>query len=304
MQISVIITAYNNEKTIRDCVDSFINQSLPKENYEIILVSDGSTDQTVSIAQGYPRVQTVLQSNQGVAAARNNGAAHSNFGVLLFTQADIIAEPNLLARHYEFHQKNPDTTAAMVGYTTWDKTLNITPFMRWLEQGGPQFNFSRAEPDGKTDFLNFYTTNVSLKKSLFSHSGGFDQEFKVRGGVTAYEDTELAFRLQERGMQLYLDRQAVAYHRHAKDLNSVIQRRYYEGQMAHKLFNKHPGLKWDRDTSDKELFWTTIWVLNPIIMWPLKILAAMLQNQTSIPWLYKTVCRAYYNWGYLHGYIK
>lgn len=307
MQLSVIITAYNNQQTIEASLQSFINQKLVPSEYELIVVNDGSKDKTGEKVQKLSlkaqhkglNIHLINQPNQGVAAARNQGAAQAKGELILFTQADIIAAgDDLLQKHLEFHRQKPDPTFALVGHTTWHPHLKITPLMKWLESGGPQFRFQNP---GKVNFLNFYTTNVSLKKAFFNRVGGFDTSFKLEAGITAYEDTELGFRLQKAGMQLYYTSNALVYHFHPKDLEAVLRRRYFEGIMSHSLLEKHPDLKWDRRISDRELFLLSFWLLNPIAMYPFKMVASFLQDKAALPWLYKLVTRAWYNWGYLSG---
>lgn len=310
MKLSVIITAYNDEETIEECLESFINQSLSEEKYELVVVNDGATDKTEEIVRGYvlsvSNLRLVSQTNLGVAAARNHGAAEAHGEILLFTQADIVAaDEKLLTRHLNFHQ-NPQhltsniqpLTLSLVGHTNWHPDFKITPFMEWLESGGPQFKFQQP---GKVGFLNFYTTNVSLKKEFFKKAGGFDEDFKLKAGITAYEDTELGYRLEMQGLQLFYDPTALVYHHHHKTLNDVLQRRYHEGIMSHKLTTKHPNFKWDRDTSDLQVFLLSFWLLNPLLMYPFKLLAGYLQDKTVTPYLYKAVTRAWYNYGYLRG---
>ncbi|MHC4395572.1 MAG: glycosyltransferase family 2 protein, partial [Planctomycetota bacterium] len=83
--ISIIIPAFNAENTISDCLDSLLDQTIDKEHYEIILVDDGSTDETPNIAKRYSEVRLLIQDNQGPASARNKGTRHAKGDVILFT---------------------------------------------------------------------------------------------------------------------------------------------------------------------------------------------------------------------------
>lgn len=94
MKYSVIIPIYNAEDTLELCVDSIRQSGL--DNYEIILINDGSTDRSAEICerlrQKYPQIEYVFQENSGVSAARNNGIRHAKGKYILFCDADDYFE--------------------------------------------------------------------------------------------------------------------------------------------------------------------------------------------------------------------
>ena len=100
MLLSIIVPVYNVEKYLRKCVDSLLTQDLPPEEYEIILVDDGSTDQSGTIcdeyAAGHPIVKAMHQQNGGLSAARNNGVAVAQGRYVQFVDSDDYLEPNVL----------------------------------------------------------------------------------------------------------------------------------------------------------------------------------------------------------------
>ena len=73
MRFSVIIPAYNAERTLSSCLEALVDQSIPNQDYEVIVVDDGSTDGTSKIAKGFG-VKYIFQTNHGPATARNRGA--------------------------------------------------------------------------------------------------------------------------------------------------------------------------------------------------------------------------------------
>lgn len=331
MRVSIVIPVHNQAKILEESIPSFFNQTLGQESYEVICVNDGSTDNSLEVLKGLGKqfpIKIVTQENRGPAAARNHGARETSGEILLFSQDDIVADKNLLERHFDFHQKYPQENYALVGFVTWAPELKITPFMYWLEHGGPQFDYRRIHESARigtnsheytlTDHLSFYTPNVSVKISFFEKNRGFDEKFRVENG-TAYEDLELGWRLQKAGMQLFYDSQAIAYHHHSKTLQDVCRRRVFEGQMSHLLYQKHPDLKL---VGQKESAWHQIrhlktgflpdpvrfnltrFLFNKFTVWPLEKLALYLQDKANIPLLYKIVCGYYYNLGYLTGMKK
>ena len=98
MKISVIIPAYNRELYIKECVDSVLGQTF--QNFEILLVDDGSTDQTVEICQGMAkcdsRIRVILGEHKGVSAARNQAIDAATGDCLFFLDSDDVIHPELL----------------------------------------------------------------------------------------------------------------------------------------------------------------------------------------------------------------
>ncbi len=95
--LSIVIPAYNAEDYIRDCLDAVVNQTY--HNLEVIIVNDGSKDETLDICREYARkdsrVHVLTQENKGVSAARNNGIDHATGDYICFFDADDYPEPEL-----------------------------------------------------------------------------------------------------------------------------------------------------------------------------------------------------------------
>ncbi len=95
MKVSVVIPAYNEEKYIKACIDSIINQQEPAD--EIIVVNNNSTDSTVDIAGQYP-VRIVNEEEQGMIQARNRGFNEAQYDIIARTDADTIVPPDWIAK--------------------------------------------------------------------------------------------------------------------------------------------------------------------------------------------------------------
>ena len=100
MKISLIIPVYNVEKYVEKCLRSCINQDLPKDEYEIIVVNDGSPDGSLEIVQRIaaqePNIKVISQENQGLSMARNNGFAQAQGDYVWFIDSDDWIEENCL----------------------------------------------------------------------------------------------------------------------------------------------------------------------------------------------------------------
>ena len=124
--ISVIVPVYNTEKYIEKCVMSILNQTY--KNLEIILIDDGSTDNSPqicdSLAKKDNRITVIHQPNGGVSSARNIGLDNTHGDYITFVDSDDYIEPNMI----EFLSENiGDTNIAMCGYTSVDENGNLSP---------------------------------------------------------------------------------------------------------------------------------------------------------------------------------
>ena len=126
MKISIIIPAYNAEKQIRKCVLSALQQDISHNEYEIIVINDGSTDQTAGIIQElsreYPTIKSITTTNQGVSAARNLGMDIAQGEIILFADADDYFCTNSIAKIYEAILKN-DLDILLFDYNHWGLSL-------------------------------------------------------------------------------------------------------------------------------------------------------------------------------------
>ena len=118
MKLSVIIPYYNGEKWIAKCLDSLLHQDLTADEYEIIVVDDGSTDGH-KIVDDYVRSHTniryIWQENRGASAARNKGLAMAKGELVFFCDSDDFVAENVLGHLYDIAKSN-DTDALFFGY--------------------------------------------------------------------------------------------------------------------------------------------------------------------------------------------
>ena len=92
--VSVVVCAYNAERTMEDCLTSL--EKLNYSDYEVIVVNDGSTDRTREIAERFPYARLINQENKGLSAARNVGVAAATGEIVAFTDSDCVADPDWL----------------------------------------------------------------------------------------------------------------------------------------------------------------------------------------------------------------
>ena len=198
---------------------------IPGHHYEIIIVDDGSidgTNKTMEVLKEYSPVPLKLfqQAQKGPAAARNIGIRNAEGEIVLIIGDDVISLPTLLEEHILWHKKYPSDNIAVLGFTTWSPQIEITPFMRWLENGGPQFKYWSIKDKENVGYVHFYTSNISFKRDFPLKNGVFDEDFPY----ASYEDTELGFRLEKKGLRIVYNDRAIGYHYHYTSLNDALNR--------------------------------------------------------------------------------
>ena len=208
--ISVLIPTFNRSAMLATTLASLAEQSLPKEQYEVIIVDDGSTDATSEVCLNFASqipLKYLRIENSGISAAKNRGILMARGEIVLFADDDDIADHRLLEEHLKAHDRHSDETVAILGYTTWAPTVEITPLLRYLTEIG-RFLFAYGDlADGQVlDFRYFWGGRSSCKRSLLIKHGLFDPRFR-----TIIEDMELGYRLSRFGLSVIFHRAAVSY---------------------------------------------------------------------------------------------
>ena len=252
MQFTVIIPTYNRADILKECLERLDKQDFMKNEFEVIVVDDGSTDNTKQIVENAQKKLSIqilylYQKNQGQGIARNYALRYAKGKIVAFIGDDILVLPDFIKQHLNFHRRYINENEAVLGFVGWDPRLEITPFMEWLTNGssvlgkfgGHQFAYEKLQGKKKADFNFFYTSNISLKRSLLKKHP-FDSRFSSYG----WEDIELGYRLTKKeNLILYYNPMAVGYHMHPMTESDLEKRMYQIGKSAHLLHKKYPELK-------------------------------------------------------------
>lgn len=233
--LTVIIPTFNRSPVLKAALEGYLAQSASKAIHELIVVDDGSTDETESVVREVSQrspfpVRYLRQSNSGPAAARNFGIREARTEVILFTDSDIVPDKGLVGQHLEWHNKYPDQDVAVLGYVTWASQPAPTGFMRWYGEN-QLFAYRQIRHEQRLDFRMFYSCNLSLKANFLRVHGQFDESFRT----AAYEDVELGYRLGNAGLQLLYNSKAVGYH-HQFVLFEDACRKNRENSAASQIF--------------------------------------------------------------------
>jgi glycosyltransferase involved in cell wall biosynthesis len=201
--VSVVIPAYNAAGTVRACLAPLLQQTYPRDRYEIILVDDGSSDGLADAARAFVGTwpgsfSIIRKANGGPASARNAGMHASHADIVAFTDADCAAAPDWVEQLVSTLTR---TVAAGVG----GPIVNVSPpgwVARYLESG--RF-FRHRTRRGEVDYL--LTANVAFRRAALLEVGGFAEE----DGAWC-EDADLSFRLKQDGYCLLLTNRGVVTH--------------------------------------------------------------------------------------------
>jgi glycosyltransferase involved in cell wall biosynthesis len=250
--LTVVIPTYNRAEVLAKVLEAYLAQSSPALIHELIVVDDGSTDDTESMVGHFIRrspfpIRYFRQPNSGPAAARNLGIRESRSSVVLFTDSDIIPERDLVRQHLEWHQSNPALTAAVLGHVDWSQEIQTTPFMRWFGEE-KVFAFDRVRKMGDVTFHFFYTCNVSLKTEFLGTCGQFDEDFKC----AAYEDIELGFRLHKQGLKLLYNPAAIGYHHQFFSFEDACRKTLANASWNHVFLGKEAGQELRREIEQRQ----------------------------------------------------
>jgi len=245
--ISVIIPTYNRIEKLLKVLRSLETQDLDRTLFEVIVVDDGSTDSTDTDLRRFMRetplkMKRFKQANKKPGAARNLGFKHASMPLIAFIGDDTIPKSDFLREHLSFHrQNNRNGKDGLVGYTTWPEDIRTTPFMKYIGEYGYQFGYSLINGNGPLPFNFFYTSNISIPKVLLDDLEYlFDEDFETAG----WEDIALGYRLENRGMRLFYNPSAIAYHDHPVDIPSFCERQFKVGKASRVFIEKYPELEW------------------------------------------------------------
>ncbi len=210
--ISVIVPAYNSAQTLHACLNALLNALLGIAHGEIIVIDDGSTDDTRLIASHYNvRVLPVVR-NSGPATARNHGASNAQGDILMFVDADVVVAEDALVRVMQHFTQDTDCVAVIGSYDFDPEAGNlISAYRNLLHHFTHQKTSRRAS--------HFWTGLGAIRRPVFESLGGFDEKKFAR----ALEDIELGYRLRTRGYPIILDKAIQGKHLKRWTLLSMIR---------------------------------------------------------------------------------
>lgn len=247
MNFSVLIPTYNRLEKLKVVLEALFQQDEIEEG-EIIVGIDGSTDGTEEYLKGLgvENLSFFKIANSGRSVIRNKLLDKAQGSIVIFIQDDIVVDEDWLSAHLDAHKKSQ---GARVGYMTWYPEMKISPYMKWLENGGHLLDFSGLKDGQEIDFWHFYMGNISFPKNLLEDLR-LDESIDVYG----WEDIMMGYEFVKRGNKVYYSASSRAFHWHEyreEDLKSYMNKVGKSAVMAEK---KYPGVGFLPSRSKKTIF--------------------------------------------------
>jgi len=206
--ISAVIPCYNHAHFLSEAIESVLKQTYP--NYEIIVVDDGSTDNTGEVAARYPEVRYIRQDNQGLSGARNTGLQESRGDHLVFLDADDLLLPRALEAGEKCLRAHPECAF-------------VSGHFRYVNEDGSFLNETPQRYVDREHYLAFLQGNyismhatVMYRRSVFNEVGNYDTS------LPACEDYDLYLRIARRFPVHCHDEMVAEYRQHDTNMSGDV----------------------------------------------------------------------------------
>lgn len=230
-KISAVIPVYNREKTIRRCIDSILNQTYPI--YEIVIVDDGSTDQTLHILKEYQDcIKLVRQKHKGAQAARNMGIREADGEYIAFLDSDDEWMPDKLELQVNALQKNKYAVICGGGYIQTEWKNGIPEVYRKSEDMQNAKSLMRLRLKGKSGYVYKFILQDSfcLFPSLMTSKENLIKIGLLDEKVPSFQEWDTAIRLAQTNELIYIDSPLFIYHLHDGETISKNKKKTIDGK--------------------------------------------------------------------------
>jgi glycosyltransferase involved in cell wall biosynthesis len=229
IRATIQLCTYNRAALLERVLDACFEQTIPDRSYEVVLVNDGSTDETPAAIERARRragcrFVVVDQPNSGLAKGRNAGIARAAGERIAFIDDDVLILPNFLEEHLRSHASHPQSIVR-------GGAINVESFDEL-----PPPVWSVKDYSGNY----FWTTNVSVPLATIRAIGGFNETFAEYG----WEDIDVGLRLRARGVKAVFNPKALAYHYkprpRAASVEKMVRQAQAQARTAVTLARLHP----------------------------------------------------------------
>lgn len=220
MKVSVIIPTHNRSEALALTLEHLARQDF-KEEWEVIVVSNNSTDDTVEVVKNYKfpaPLMLVEEKTPGASAARNAGARAARGEYLIFIDNDILVAPDFLRQHFETLEANPKSW--FIGRVVNPSDLRETAFGRYRDDLHESY-FEGLPTEELAEYDGAIGANWAMRRDEFFAAGAFDEGYSI----ASCEDAELALRARKKGFRTMFNPQSIVVHNDwAIDLDAFCRR--------------------------------------------------------------------------------
>ncbi len=229
MRTTIQLCTYNRANLLERVLDACFEQTVDPDSYEVVLVNDGSTDETSAVIERARSRATcsftiINQPNSGLAKGRNAGIARASGERIIFIDDDVLPLPNFVHEHLRSHDRHP--LAIVRGGAINVENFEDLPLPIW------------SFKDYSGNF--FWTTNVSVPLKTIRAIGGFNENF----GEYGWEDIDVGLRLRFAGVKAVFNRRALVYHYKPRprsaNVEKIIRQSRAQARTAVQLAQLHP----------------------------------------------------------------
>ncbi|MBV9149605.1 MAG: glycosyltransferase [Candidatus Eremiobacteraeota bacterium] len=229
MRATIQLCTFNRARLLERVLEGCFEQTVGHDVYEVVLVNDGSTDETLEVIERVRATATVPftvinQENSGLARGRNAGIAAARGERIIFIDDDVLPVPSFVGEHLRSQAEHPHdiVRGAVINAENFDELP--PPIYSWRNYSG---NF-------------FWTSNVSVPLATLREIGGFNENFAEYG----WEDIDVGLRLRARGLRSILNPYAIAFHfkppPRSGDVPRMIRQARAQARTAVQLEAIHP----------------------------------------------------------------
>jgi glycosyltransferase involved in cell wall biosynthesis len=225
-QVSVIVCAYNADRTMDSCLAHLEKVNYP--NYEVVVVNDGSTDDTLEICERYNYIKLICQPNKGLSVARNVGLEAATGDIIAYTDSDCDVDPDWLTYLVATFQS---TGLSAVGGPNFPPPEDaLIPSCVAVSPGGPThvlLSDDTAE--------HIAGCNMAFRKEALEEIEGFDPQFRAAG-----DDVDVCWRLQDKGYTIGFSPAAIVWHFRRNTIKDYLNQQRGYGKAEALVYFKHP----------------------------------------------------------------
>lgn len=236
IDVSVVIPTFNRAEQLERCLDALSAQSAPAGSFEVIVIDDGSTDETPRLLGSYAApfaLRVERQENRGQPVALNRGIELAAAPFCLFVDDDVVATPALVSEHIRAQRDAGGAIALGALRLRLESSGGLARYFgAWWGE-----HYARLDDGTKVpDFWDCYSGNLSVPTQALRDVGAFD------ASLGRSFDVELAYRLVVRGLSIVYVPTAVGEQRYGKGFGGLVRDFDRAGTAAAALYARHPEL--------------------------------------------------------------